>query len=158
VRKPLPPALTDWSNGWPSFDRHLFLVPDAQLLAVLPASKDRLVLHRCNLEQLLEQSGVDYLFVPSRPPAVAVRGRPYVYAVAVRSKKGGAKVKLEAGPAGMKLSPGGALAWDVPKDFADPEAGVVLTVSDATGQEVFHTFQAAVQEPGAGGGEPAPEK
>jgi hypothetical protein len=43
----------------------------------------------------------------------------------------------------MKLG-GGKLTWDVPKGLAEQEADVILTVSDASGQEIFHTFKVAV--------------
>jgi hypothetical protein len=32
----------------------------------------------------------------------------------------------------------------VPADFADAEADVILSVADASGQEIFHTFKIAV--------------
>ena len=75
----------------------------------------------------------------SRPPA-AVPGKAFDYPIAVKSKKGGVKYKLDAGPDGMAISPTGRVTWDVPADFA-VEVSVIVTVSDATGQEVFHTFK-----------------
>ncbi len=138
-------GLVDWISGRPSpFERHIFLIPDAHLLVLMPKSNDKLVLHRFDPDQLLEQSGVDYLFVQSRPPARAVKGATYRYPIAVRSKKGGVKLRLDAGPSGMKVTPEGKLTWDVPANFAEPEVDVILTVSDASGQEIFHTFKIAV--------------
>jgi S1-C subfamily serine protease len=138
-------GLVDWISGQVSpFERHIFLIPDAHLLVLMPKSNDKLVLHRFDPDQLLEQSGVDYLFVQSQPPAQAVKGATYSYPIAVRSKKGGVKPRLDAGPSGMKVTPEGKLTWDVPANFAEPEVDVILTVSDASGQEVFHTFKIAV--------------
>jgi hypothetical protein len=39
----------------------------------------------------------------------------------------------------MKVD-GTTVTWDIPADFTEREVKVVLTVSDASGQEVFHTF------------------
>ena len=137
----------DWISGQVGpFERHIFLIPDAHLLVLMPKSNDKLVLHRFDPDQLLEQSGVDYLFVQSQPPAQAVKGATYSYPIAVRSKKGGVKLRLDAGPSGMKVTPEGKLTWDVPANFAEPEIDVILTVSDASGQEVFHTFKIGVAQ------------
>src|SRR5262249_59154437 len=54
--------------------------------------------------------------------------------------------KLEAGPDGTKVAPDGTITWDVPKDWKGTES-VIVTVSDSTGQEIFHTFTLAA--PGA---------
>ncbi len=140
-------GLVDWISGQTSpFERHIFLIPDAHLLVLMPKSNDKLVLYRFDPDQLLEQSGVDYLFVQSRPPARAVKGATYSYPIAVRSKKGGVKLRLDAGPSGMKVTPEGKLTWGVPANFAEPEVDVILTVSDASGQEIFHTFKIAVAQ------------
>jgi hypothetical protein len=85
--------------------------------------------------------------VAGRPPAEAAAGSAFRYAPVVRSKKGGARVKLESGPDGMRLGADGAVAWAVPADAAGTEADVILSVTDASGQEVFHTFKLAVTGP-----------
>ena len=46
----------------------------------------------------------------------------------------------------MKVSPSGSLTWAVPRDFGEREVTVILTVRDAAGQEVFHTFRLAVKD------------
>jgi hypothetical protein len=45
----------------------------------------------------------------------------------------------------MTVTPAGAVTWDVPKDFADSEVGVILKVADAGGKEAFHSFRLAVR-------------
>ena len=141
-------GLVDWQTGQSqTFDQHLFLIPEAELLVVLPASNDKLILRRFNLDDLLEKSGTDYLFVASRPATQAVKGLTYRYAPVVKSKKGGVKLKLDSGPPGMELGSDGRLTWKVPTDFAEAEALVVLTVTDASGQEVLHTFKVTVSAP-----------
>ncbi len=142
-------GLVNWLSGIPQpLDQHVFLIPDAQLLAVLPQAKDRLILKRFDLLQMLETAGVDYLFVNSQPPAQSRRGTPFAYQMTVRSKKGGVRYKLESGPPGMTLSPAGLLRWDVPDNFAPAEVQVIIAVSDATDQEVYHTFMITVTDKG----------
>ena len=145
-------ALVDWTRGsYPEFDGHVFYTPSANLLVTLPASKNQLVLRPLDLRAELNKGTADYLFVTDRPPP-AVKGGGFTYTPEVWTKKGGVKLKLEAGPDGMQVS-GNSVVWNVPKD-AD-SSNVVLTVSDASGQEVLHTFQVAVRE--ARAGEAAPK-
>jgi hypothetical protein len=140
-------GLVDWHLGSvPDWKKHVFLIPGAKLMVVIPASRNKLVLVRLDLEAELNKSGVDYLFVQSRPVREATKGKTYEYGLSVRSKKGGVQATLEAGPKGMQLTPKGKLVWQVPADFAQPETNVVLTVRDASGQEVFHTFTIRVRD------------
>ena len=53
------------------------------------------------------------------------------------------KVKLEASPTGMKLD-GDTLTWTVPVKFNLGPSNVILTVSDGSGKEQFHSFDVAV--------------
>jgi hypothetical protein len=128
-------------------DKRVHWVPDAKLLITIPDTNDRLCLYKIDLEQALAKSDIDYLYVSSNPPPVALKGSTYTYAMTVKSKKGGAKVKLESGPAGMKVGSDLKLSWPVPADFDQADVNVLLTVSDATGQEIFHSFRVAVRGP-----------
>jgi hypothetical protein len=146
------PGLENPGNPWDAarggvlpLDKRLFLIPAAKLLVTIPSTADRLHLIRFDLEEALEKSGIDYLFVTSQPPPQFTPGQKFTYPVAVKSKKGGVKVKLESGPAGMNVSAAGLVSWAVPAAFADAEVDVLLTVSDASGQEIFHTFKVAAR-------------
>jgi len=137
-----------------TFDRHVFLIPDAKLLVVIPIKKsDQLVLYKADLDKALANAGVDYLFVASQPPTGTVKGESYSYTMLVRSKKGGVKVALESGPKGMTVTPAGAVSWDVPKDFGGSEAVVILKVTDSSGREVSHSFTLIVAAKAGGTGE-----
>ena len=103
------------------------------------SANDRLVLYRFDPEAALEKSGINYFLVTSRPPAHAARGAEFRYQVTVLSKKGGVKYKLESAPKGMTVSEGGLVRWAVPADADD--ADVILSATDDSGQEVFHTFK-----------------
>jgi hypothetical protein len=133
-----------WAEGGrQSVASRLRLVPEAETLAVLDDGLEKVHLHRVPLKELLEKSGQEYLMVTSRP-LPATRGQKWTYTPEVWSKKGGAKVTLASGPDGMKAA-NGAVAWEVPAKFADPEVPVLITVSDASGKEVFHSFTLGVK-------------
>jgi len=123
------------------WEKRVHYYPRVGLLVTL-ADKNRLILRRVDLIKQLNRSGADYLLVISRPPAVRP-GTLFAYRLDVRSKQGGVKVQLESGPDGMKVTPDGRVTWAVPADFGPAEAEVVLTLSDASGQEVLHTFRIA---------------
>jgi hypothetical protein len=122
-------------------DKRNLLIPDAKLFVLIPPSNDQIILTRLDIEAALEKSGIDYLFVTSTPPNTARPGALSAYRLEVRSKKGGVQSRLESGPPGMKLSAKGVLTWQVPADFAEPQADVLISVRDASGREVFHKFQ-----------------
>ena len=136
-------------------DRRYFLVPGAKMLGFVPETDDKIVVRRFDLDDGIEKSGLDYLYVSSRPSLTARKGGEFAYTVTAKSKKGGVQVRLETGPDGMKATPAGVVSWKVPAGFADRSADVVLTVTDASGQEVFHTFKIAIV---AADGSPLPPK
>jgi hypothetical protein len=133
-----------WTRTDFTMDKRIHLIPQAKLLVIIPGTNDRLILHRFDVQEALEKSGLDYLLVVSAPRTSARRGTTYRYAVRVKSKQGGVTYRLESGPAGMKVSPGGLLTWTVPGDFANVEATVILSVKDRSGQEIFHTFRVQI--------------
>jgi hypothetical protein len=138
-------GLVEWTTGrTQSLEQHVFLMPLSKLLVLVPASKDKLILQRFDWDALLAQADVDYLFVQSQPMTTAHRGQPYVYPLEVKSKKGGVKIKLDAGPAGMAVTADRQLRWTVPEGFAEERVTIILTISDASGQEVLHSFTLGV--------------
>jgi hypothetical protein len=152
-------SLLDWRTGQAQrFDKHIFLSPQANLLTVIPAGNDKLTLYRADIDQLLESSGIDYLFVASQPPLEYRTGKSFVYDIAARSKKGGVKYKLESGPDGMTVSPRGRVNWPVPATFAERETTVTITVSDSSGQEILHSFQLRAEAAHIADNKPAEEK
>jgi hypothetical protein len=125
------------------WEKGIHYYPQGGLLVTLGSEKDRLILRWIDLVEQLDNSGADYLVVLSRPPQAKL-GKPFAYRLDVRSKKGGAKVKLEVGPPGLKVTPDGQVSWSVPDKFDEKEAEVLVTISDAAGQEVAHTFKIEV--------------
>ena len=141
--------IADLNNGNQQdlpFDKRVFFVPDANLFILLPNTNDRLVLHRMNVEEALEKSGLDYLFVTSQPPLIAMKGTTLSYQIIVKSKKGGVRYKLESGSQGMEIDAAGKLTWPVPLGFAEPEASAIVAITDAAGQQRYHTFALSVRD------------
>ena len=62
----------------------------------------------------------------------------------MKSKKGGLRFQLDSGPPGMTVSPEGRVTWNVPRGYEAAEVSVILTVRDAGGQEVLHSFRLQV--------------
>jgi hypothetical protein len=131
-------------DGW---DRHpfgpwkrIFLIPRANLIVIFPESNDRLELHRFDVDEALDKSGLDYLLVTSQPRSAAPRGTVFKYQVVVKSRTGGVKYQVSSGPSGLEISPTGLVTWQVPADGAEHESQVILSIRDASGQEISHTF------------------
>jgi hypothetical protein len=120
--------------------KRFFFIPMAKLLVILPQTNDQLILHRFDVDALLDSSGIDYLLVASQPPTSVQRGAAYSYQLTVKSKKGGVKYRIDSGPDGMRVSDSGLVQWHVPPGGKEAEQPVVITVRDAAGQEAFHTF------------------
>ncbi|AMV22815.1 hypothetical protein VT84_00285 [Gemmata sp. SH-PL17] len=130
-------------------NRDVYLVPRERAVVVPSKGRDELIVHPFDFDALLAKSGANYLLVTSEPPGEAAAGTKFEYAPVVKSKKGGVKFKLDAGPEGAKLVDG-KLVWDVPAAMVKQEVSVILTVSDASGQELFHTFRVSVVAKPAG--------
>lgn len=137
-------GINRWDRERFGNDKRFIFIPNADLLVVLPFTNDRLELVRVNIDESLEKSGINYLLVASQAPDFVQRGAAYRYKVAVKSKRGGVKYKLDAGPPGMKVSADGVVSWQVAANHDFVEETVLLTISDAAGQEVFHTFKVRV--------------
>lgn len=120
--------------------KRVFFVPDAKVIAVLPASNDQVVLHKFDADEALEKSGLDYLLITSQPPTEVKAGTMFTYPIKVKSKDKKVTFHLDNGPKGMAVSVDGVVTWSVPADAAEGKQDVILTVQTGTGQEVFHTF------------------
>jgi hypothetical protein len=124
--------------GW-QIDSHVFFIPQAKVVAVLPLTADRIVLYKVDVDAELAKTELDYLFVASQPPAV-VPGKRFEYPIDAKAKKGGLKYKLDFGPDGLAVGADGKVTWDAPADFTKP-VSVAVTISDKSGQEMIHTFE-----------------
>jgi S1-C subfamily serine protease len=128
-----------------TFDRGLYVLPDAKVVIHVPSGVQSLTMHRFDVEETLEKSGIDYLLVTSKAPGEARKGKFFHYQMVVKSKKGGLQYHLDSGPEGMTVSNRGRISWKVPADFAEPESDVIVSVKDSAGQEALHTFKLTIR-------------
>ena len=124
-----------------TIDKRFHLVPTAHLLITIPASNDRLVLRRLDLDAALNRSGGDYLIAAALPLLVATPGQKLEHQVVVKSRKGGVTYTLANGPDGLSVSPEGKITWLVPKELARQDARAVVSVGDASDRELFLTLR-----------------
>lgn len=134
-----------WARNDFTLDKRYLFLPASNLLATIPYTNDKVVLRTFDVVKAMDEAGIDYLFVASAPPLTAAKGSAYAYTIKAQSKRGGVTCKLESGPPGMTCSPDGTVAWAVPAGNADEDVAVIITVRDATGQEIFHTFNITVR-------------
>jgi hypothetical protein len=134
-------------NRWRDLplDRRFFWVPSANLLITIPPSNDQLVLRRFDVAQALEQKEGDYLLVTSPSTVSAKAGQDFKHQVAVKSRKGSVTYSVSSGPDGMAISPAGEVTWRVAPKYEGEGLDVVLTIGDASGQEIFHTLRIRVR-------------
>jgi hypothetical protein len=124
-------------------DKRFHYAPDARLIIAIPRTNDRLILQPFDLLQALKNSNFDYLFATSSPITLAAKNSDYVYQIQVESKRGSAQFTLVNGPKGMSITPTGKLTWITGATQSD--ATVKVRISDASGQEIFHTFSLRVK-------------
>jgi hypothetical protein len=130
-------------TSWFLFNREearVRFLPDANLLVFLPMDDKQIVVRPFDLIDELKKDGKDYLFVPSLPKTHAKAGGLFVYQIQAQSKPAGFTYKLENGPEGMTVSGSGEVRWNVPAEQAGKTAPVIVSVKNAAGKEVFHTF------------------
>jgi hypothetical protein len=140
-------GLVDWMWGkWPPLERHVFVLPEFGVFAVIPKQKDRIDIHRFDLDAMLKDAKRDYFFVTSQPVTTATKGAAYRYAIVVKSNKGGVKSQLVSAPPGMTLGADSVLTWTVPADFAAADTDVALSIRDGLGKEIRHAFTVRVSE------------
>ena len=120
--------------------KRVYFVPDAKIIAVLPASNDQVVLIKFDPTAALEKSGLDYLIVTSQPPTEVKAGIQFTYPIQVKSKDKKVTFHLDNGPKGMTVSAEGVVTWPVPQEAPEAKNDVILTIRTESGQEMFHTF------------------
>jgi hypothetical protein len=125
----------------------IFLAPQHGRLVTLARPRDSLVARKFDIIAAMDRAGIDYLFVDSTPPLLARPGETYRYAIQVKSKSGGVEFTLDSGPEGMTLSKDGMLRWEVPAGIEVQQHGVIITVKDASGQTLLHSFTIRTVDP-----------
>lgn len=133
-----------WGGDKWTLEKRLMLIPDAQLVLQVLQTKDKIRAIHFDIEKALAESSVDYLIVTSRPPLSLKAGDTLSYELQVKSKATGVGYSLDSGPDGMKISPTGLLTWAT-NAKSPAKSNIIVTVSNKSGQQLFHTFPLSVQ-------------
>jgi hypothetical protein len=126
-----------------TLDKRYHFYPQLKLLLTIPPTNDKIVARHFSVRQMLDEKGIDYLYVTSTAPVGRV-SRPYRYKLEAASNAGGVTFTLQTGPSGLRVSGDGTVAWDAP---AKPtEETVIVSVKNASGQETTHTFRIVITD------------
>ncbi|MFO0928797.1 MAG: GYF domain-containing protein [Gemmataceae bacterium] len=137
--------LDELTAGSPiAWDKIVHYYPRGGLLVTL-AENRKVVLRKVDLTERLAKADLDYLFVLPQP-AVGKPGETFRHRLDIRTRRGKAQVKVAFGPDGLTVTPEGEVVWPIPADFADAEATAMLSVTDATGQEIAHPLRITVSD------------
>jgi hypothetical protein len=118
-------------------DKRYHFFPQLNLLLTIPPTNDKIVARSLDVRHLLDEKGIDYLYVTSSAPLGKVSAS-YRYKMDAVSKAGGVKFKLQSGPEGLTVSGEGEVAWKTPDQPADET--VIVSMKDASGREMLNTF------------------
>jgi hypothetical protein len=127
-------------GGGVDVGERMFFAPSDGILAVLPLKNNVVHLHRFDLDTLLAEAAVDYLFVASDPRRIAQAGERYEYSMVAKSSTDSVELSLESGPEGARLSGDGKLTWQVPLNWERTEETVIIKISNGRDVERFHSF------------------
>lgn len=144
----------EWARQTLTLDKRMFFIPDANLIVKVASTKDKFIAVRFDVNQALQNSDVNYLLITSRPPLSIKAGEKLSYPLVVKSKGGGVTYSLDSAPEGMQISPTGVLAWTTTTK-SPANSKIIITVSDKTGQQAFHTFSLMVSGGDANPTQPA---
>jgi hypothetical protein len=103
------------------------------------------MLRTLDLERAIASSEKPILVVTSASELSVRPSQNVAHQVEARSSKGGVRFELTSGPPGLTVSPAGELNWRVPLDRERKEYEVILTISDSSGRQLFHTIRIKVQ-------------
>jgi len=126
-----------------TLDKRYHFFPQLNVLLTIPPTNDKIVAHPLNIRQIMDEKGIDYLYVTSIAPLGKV-SHPYRFKLEAASKAGGVKFALQSGPSGLTISTDGTVSWNAPPKPA--EETVIVSLKDASGQESLHTFRIVVTE------------
>ncbi len=121
-------------------DRRVIYHPPAKAIIMLADSHDRLLIRDIDPYQHLRDSGDDYLLVVSQPPSSVAAGTRYQYQIEAISNHPPVKFALTSSPAGMAISATGQISWQIPNQAAGLREHVIVTLTSASGESIFHTF------------------
>jgi WD40 repeat protein len=126
------------------YDKRYHLIPAAKLLITVPASNDRLVLRRIDLDEARRRFGA-LLYVTSPSVIHAAIGKELIHKFDVVADQGGVTFTAIRRPAGSSLTPDGTLRWRMPAEHGEGSEDVVIRIGDATGREIYHALRILIR-------------
>ena len=137
--------MTAWFHDDLTIDKRFHLVSSAHLFITIPPSNDCLVLRHLDIDEAIGRAGSEPLIIFSSTALKASAGSKFEHRIVALSKKGAVTYELSDGPDGMKVAPDGMLTWQVPARLKGQEVTAVVTVSEPSGDERFHTIKILVE-------------
>ena len=124
-------------------DKRIIFFANYDAMVLIPASKDQIDVCPFNIRDALAEAGIDYLYVYSLPPSQFTPGTLLTYQIAAASRQGNITYHLDSGPSGMSITQSGLVSWKPDSKNPDREDSVIVSIKDASGKEIFHTFKLA---------------
>lgn len=121
------------------FDKRLILVSRLGKLIAVPPAGSAVIVYKTDPKHF-PSPAVARLTVTSSPPFATHRGELFSYQVLTTAPFGELKYRLDFAPDGLEVLADGLISWQVPPNFADAEASVILTVRSPQGTEDVHAF------------------
>ncbi len=119
----------------------IYFIPDANMMILIPKSNNSLILQRVNIDEELEKSGNNYLYVENTPSQYFINGEKYICQLSIKAKRKGVTYKIITAPETMTISGTGLIEWQVPTDYQKKIENVSINISDETGQNCPYTIK-----------------
>ena len=137
--------MSDWFHDDLTIDKRFHLVPAARLFITIPPTNDCLVIRHLDIDQASDRAASEPLLILSATRLKASAGSKLEHRIVARARKGAVRFELSDGPDGLNVAPDGMVTWEVPARFKGQEATAVITVSEPSGEERFHTIKILVE-------------
>lgn len=127
-----------------TLDRHVVLDPRNRRILLIPLTHEKVIYRYFDLEESLEDLGLDYLVVTSSPETVLRAGETWAYEIEVLTNARKYEVSLESAPDGMEIQNKRKLVWMPHPTFEGTEHVVVL-IQASNGESTYHNLELTVK-------------
>ena len=114
-------------------------LPQHELVLLLPASREKLILRKFNLEKAVQQSKEKFLYIDSKPIINCLAGDSYQYQLDAKASSA-VVYSLVTGPPGMSVSDTGLIQWKAESRPIGGKVFVALTATSKEGLAADQTF------------------
>jgi hypothetical protein len=124
-------------------DKRAFLFNEHDLLLLILPGDDRLMVKKVALKEAIQRP--NRLVVVSPAAVFTTAGQSFSHQIRVSSRVGNLTYSLIKQPPSMSIMPDGTLNWTPSSRFVGREVIAVVTIRDASGQDVVHTLNILVR-------------